>query len=123
MAGDLAAIAAFYIHPLVVYQPEGIRIERTPEDTVHALADCLMNLRAGGAQTAHVRIDRIGPLQNARQPCDITWLFSDKNGGQVGTIQLRYFCRLQNGEVRIELIDIAENFQRCATRLSTLASH
>ncbi len=123
MEGDLGSLGDFHVHPLVIYQPGGIRIERTPEDTVHALADCLMNLRASGARGACVRLDKIGPPQNERQPCDMTWLIWDEKGSQIGDIQVRYFCRLQDAQIRIELIDIVRTFQRIASPVASIANH
>ena len=123
MEGDLAALAPLHVYPLVVYRPDGISVEHTPEDTVHALADCLMNLRANGARKACVQLDKIGLPQNERQPCDMTWQLLDESGQELGDLQLRYCCRLQDTEIRIELIDIVRTFQRVSFHVASIANH
>lgn len=123
MAGDLNGVAALYAHPLIVYRPDGIVIEKTPADTVVALADRLLSVRAGGADHITITLDQTGTLQNDRQPFDVTWLFKDARGAILGESQLRYFCRLNGDQVQIELIDIMHAFRSRAIPMANAANH
>ena len=121
--GDLRTAVTFYSHPLVVYGPQGIRIEKTPDDTIRTLAGRLMDVRSGGAESVLVTIDSIGRTQNRRQPFDATWTFLDADGVPVGQSRFRYFCRHIGPDLKIELMEIMQVFQTLATSQATFVSH
>ena len=123
MSGDLATAATCYAHPLVVYAPEGIRIEKTPEDTMQILAERFLCARSGGATRAVTRLDSMEQLQNNRRSFDVTWTFLDEDEQPVGTSQFRYFCREFDGTPKIELLDIIQIYRLNAMPLAGAISH
>ena len=80
-------------------------------------------MRAGGAETIEGHLDATGPIQNERQPFDVTWTFLDKNGRWIGESQLRYFCRCRGGDIQIELVDIIRSFRARVMPYKTAVSH
>lgn len=123
IAGDLETVAKLYVHPLIIYRPTGITIERTPEDTVLSLAERLISIQSGGATSVRVTIDEMGTLLDTRQPFDVTWRFLNRDDEQVGISQLRYFCRMRDGHPRIELVDILQSYRQERVTMATAVNH
>lgn len=108
MEGDLSAVASLYVHPLVVYAPDGIRIEKNPQDTIRALAEVLMSARAAGATDIQVDVSTTEPVTGKRQPFDVAWSYVNVEGLEVAKSRRRYFCAQHEGTMRIELIELIE---------------
>ena len=123
VAGDFDAVVACYAHPLVVYEPYGILIYKTPEDSARRLAERLISLRSGGAVAVQTRLEKTGPVFNRRQPFDVTKTYLDDQRSAVGESRLRYFCRSDPDQIRVELIEILQSFRMDAFPRASVASH
>ncbi|WP_160765546.1 hypothetical protein [Kangsaoukella pontilimi] len=123
LAGDLNAVLACYAHPLVVYEPTGILIHKTPEDSARRLAERLISLRSGGAVAVKTRLEKTGPVLNKRQPYDVTKTYLDDRHSPVGESRLRYFCRSDTDQIRVELIEILQSFRMDIYPTASVASH
>ena len=111
IAGDLEAVARHYTFPLVVYEPGGIEIHKTPEDSMRKLAERLISLRAGGATRVRVTVEQVGLPMNNRQPFDVVKTYLDSKEQALGKTRLRYFCRIEDDRISVELIEISEAFR------------
>ena len=123
LSGDHLRFAESCVHPLVIYAPGSIRIEKTVEDTHHALSALLDSARMRGATrvSSEIRLEPpiLGPARDTRQPVRVTWTFRGCDGRRTGEVRARYFVRLRQGRLKIELIEVMETTLSTAT-LSTV---
>ena len=107
MAGRHRSFAEAVLHPLVIYSPEDIRIEKTAQHTLEVLSQRLASARMAGATKAFSDA-RVGPMaESGRLPVDVTWRFLSNENTQTGQDVVRYFLRPDaTGRLRIELIEV-----------------
>ena len=110
MAGEHLAFAQSFTHPLIVYSPGEIRIEKTVEDTLSALSDRLTSARMAGATAATSTAIPENPSGSGRHPVVVRWTFLNDRNTPCGTSVTRYYIRAESGQPpRIELIEILES--------------
>ena len=125
MAGEHLAFSQSFAHPLIVYLPFEIRIQKTTEDTLFSLSDCLASARMAGATTIRSSARVETGSTGVRLPVNVTWTFFTQRNLACGTISARFYMRSESGQpARIELIEIFEsNLLAPAPRAVSVARH
>lgn len=104
--GQFDDVTQYYLYPLVVYLPTGMRMDMAPEDTIDAIFQRRGAAKSAGMTDVKVTIHEIGENKDGRIPVHVAWNFTNKSGASVGKSEIRYFCRLMpNGAIRIELME------------------
>jgi len=104
--GRLDGLSDHYAYPLVIYLPEGIRIEMTPEDTAEAIFARRMVALKAGMRSVRVRIAKVAEMEGRRIPVRLSWDFLGEDGRLIGRSSMRYFCRRSaDGALRVEMIE------------------
>ncbi len=110
MAGEHLAFAQSFTHPLIVYSPGEIRLEKTVEDTLSALSDRLASARMAGATAVRSQAAVDNTSSGDRHPVNVTWTFMNERNAPCGFAVARYYIRAEKGQApRIELIEILES--------------
>ncbi len=125
LSGDHLAFGKSFAHPLIVYSPFGIRIEKTLQDTLYALSDRLASARMAGATRVQSRARAEALGTSHRQPVHVSWTFFNDRNQPCGTSLTRYYIRSGPGQAPvIELIEILEStIHTAAPRLFADARH
>lgn len=107
--GRLEHLSRYYVYPLAVYSPRGVRVETTPEETAEAVfARRAMALRSG-MRSVRVQIAEVAEMTGGRIPVLLSWDFLDADGRRIGRSSMRYFCRRSaDGLLRVEMIEFSE---------------
>ena len=107
MAGRHQSFAEAVLHPLVIYSPDEIRIEKSPQQTLDVLSQRLASARMAGAVKAVSETRESGVVSKGRVPIDVIWRFMSRENVQTGVDEVRYFLRKDvDGQMRIELMEV-----------------
>jgi hypothetical protein len=107
--GRTERLSQYYVYPLVVYLPDGIRIEMTPEQTAETVfARRAVALRAG-MRSVQVRIEEVREIEGGRFVTRLSWEYLGAGERRIARSAMRYFGRrFADGTLRIELIEFTE---------------
>lgn len=106
--GDVDALSDHYVYPLVVYLPDGLRIDMSPEDTARAAFARRAAAVRAGMRRVRVRILDVAEMEGNRIPASLSWDFLDGGDRLIGSSRMRYFCRRSaEGRLRVEMIEVS----------------
>lgn len=93
-----------------VYSEDGITLHATREDTEISIRRLIYAARAGGATDLAHRIRSVKPSRQGGTVAHVTWFYRDRDGTNVATGEVRYFCGPDpDGVFRVQMIDYVKS--------------
>jgi hypothetical protein len=107
--GRMERVAEYYVYPLVVYLPTGVRIEMTPEETAETVFARRAVALQAGMRCVRATVYEVRELEGGRFVAHLSWDFLDAGNRRIGRSEMRYFGRrAADGRLRLELIEFSE---------------
>ncbi len=103
---DVASLAADYRNPVAVFLPDGLRVEKTPEDTAATLRRLRQVALDHGTVSVRFQVLGIGEVRPDRPSVLVSWTFLGADGAVRGRSRVRYFmARQPDGGLLIEMLE------------------
>jgi hypothetical protein len=106
VAGSAADLAADYRNPVAVFLPDGLRVERTPADTIAVLERLQTVARDNGVVAVRHAVADLRAMRPDRPAVTVAWTFLGARRIAVARSRVRYFLSRQvDGRFLIEMLE------------------